>query len=66
MIYTKAAMEDVAQLTELRLAYLAEDFGELKEKDFEAIKRDLPEYFTRNLNKNIFGYVAKNGGEIIS
>ena len=66
MIYTKAAMEDVAQLTELRLAYLAEDFGELEEKDFETIKRDLPEYFTRNLNKNIFGYVAKNGGEIIS
>lgn len=66
MIYAKAAMEDIAQLTELRLAYLAEDQGGLEEKDFEAIKRDLPEYFMHNLNKNIFGYLAKNGGEIIA
>lgn len=66
MIYAKAAMEDVAQLTELRLAYLAEDSGGLEEKDFETIKRDLPKYFMRNLNKSIFGYVAKNGEEIIA
>lgn len=66
MIYTKATMEDIAQLTELRLAYLAEDNGGLEENDFEAIKRDLPDYFMRNLNKSIFGYVAKSGEEIIA
>ena len=66
MIYTKATMEDIDQLTELRIAYLAEDHSELIEKDLEIIKRDLPDYFIRNLNKNIFGYVARNKREIVA
>ena len=66
MIYTKATAEDIAQLTELRIAYLAEDYGELTEKDLEIIKRDLPDYFIRNLNKNIFGYVARDEREIVA
>ena len=32
MIYAKATKEDIEQLTELRIAYLTEDNGELKEK----------------------------------
>ena len=32
----------------------------------ETIKQNLPDYFMRNLNKNIFGYVARNEGEIIA
>ena len=66
MIYTKATAEDIAQLTELRIAYLAEDYSELTEKDLEIIKRDLPDYFIRNLNKNIFGYVARDEREIVA
>ncbi|MBD5509119.1 MAG: GNAT family N-acetyltransferase [Lachnospiraceae bacterium] len=66
MIYTKATVEDIEQLTELRIAYLAEDYGGLKEKDVEMIRRDLPDYFMRNLNKSIFGYVARNDREIIA
>ena len=66
MNYTKATIEDIAQLTELRIAYLAEDYGELTEKDLEIIKRDLPDYFIRNLNKNIFGYVARDEREIVA
>ena len=66
MIYTKSTVEDIEQLTELRIAYLAEDYGGLKEKDVEMIRRDLPDYFMRNLNKSIFGYVARNDREIIA
>ncbi|MDE7429244.1 MAG: hypothetical protein K2N00_08290 [Lachnospiraceae bacterium] len=66
MIYTKATMEDIEQLTELRIAYLTEDHGRLEEKDLEIIKRDLPDYFMRNLNKSIFGYVARDDREIIA
>lgn len=66
MIYTKATMEDIDQLTELRLAYLTEDHGGLEEKDIEIIKRDLPDYFVRNLNKTIYGYIARNDREIIA
>lgn len=66
MVYNKASMEDLKQLTELRVAYLTEDNGELKEKDLETIKQNLPDYFLRNLNQTIFGYVARNEGEIIA
>ena len=66
MIYTKATMEDIDQLTELRIAYLTEDHGGLEERDLEIIRRDLPDYFTRNLNKTIFGYVARNEREIVA
>lgn len=66
MNYTKTTMEDIDQLTELRIAYLAEDHGGLAEKDLEIIRRDLPNYFIRNLNKNIFGYVARNEKEIVA
>lgn len=66
MIYTKTTVEDIDQLTELRIAYLTEDHGRLEEKDLEIIKRDLPDYFMRNLNKSIFGYVARNDREIIA
>lgn len=66
MIYSKAIKEDIEQLTELRIAYLTEDNGKLKANDLETIKRDLPNYFIRNLNKTIFGYVARYEREIIA
>lgn len=66
MVYDKALTDDIEQLTELRIAYLTEDNGELKEKDSESIRRNLPAYFMRNLNKTIFAYVARNETEIIA
>lgn len=64
MIFEKADTEDIAQLTELRLAYLTEDLGKLKEKERQIIRSSLPDYFMRNLNHTIFGYAAKSGQEI--
>ncbi|MCM1498400.1 MAG: GNAT family N-acetyltransferase [Clostridium sp.] len=66
MVYDRASTDDMEQLTELRIAYLTEDYGGLQDKDLEAVKRNLPDYFMRNLNKTIFGYVARNEGEIIA
>ena len=66
MIYSKAAKKDIEQLTELRIAYLTEDNGELKANDLEVIRRDLPDYFAQHLNKSIFGYVARHEKEIIA
>lgn len=66
MFYSKATEEDIGQLTELRIAYLTEDNGKLKAEDLEIIKRDLPDYFRRNLNKTIFGYVARYERKIIA
>ena len=66
MVYNKATVEDIVQLTALRIAYLTEDNGELKEHDLEIIKRNLPDYFMRNLNKNIFCYVVRDEKIIVA
>lgn len=66
MIFEKANKEDVVQLANLRVAYLIEDNGKLTENELMIMKRDLPDYFMRNLNKSIFGYVAKDTEEIIA
>lgn len=66
MIFEKASNEDIEQLTNLRIAYLLEDNGMLDPQNMEIIQRDLPDYFSRNLNINIMGYVARKDKEIVS
>ena len=64
MIVEKANIEDVTLLTELRLAYLKEDYGELSKNDIEIISRNLPDYFKKNLNRTLFCYLIREGEEI--
>lgn len=64
MVVENANIEDVALLTELRLAYLKEDYGKLSKGDMEIIGRDLPDYFKKNLNQNIFCYLIREGEEV--
>lgn len=59
MVFEKATNQDVAQLTKLRVEYLIEDYGKLDEKELTVIERYLPDYFIKNLNKNIFAYSWK-------
>lgn len=66
MMIEKAAMQDMEQLTQLRLSYLMEDHGELNEKEQEIIKRKLPDYFAANFNHNIFAYVVRIEQEIVA
>ncbi|MDE6760747.1 MAG: GNAT family N-acetyltransferase [Lachnospiraceae bacterium] len=66
MIFEKARIEDTGQLVKLRLAYLMEDMGKLNEKERSAIEQGLPDYFQRNLNHNIFCYVARKEQEIVA
>lgn len=66
MIVENAKIEDITQLTELRLAYLKEDIGKLSEDDIGKIRRDLPIYFKKNLNQNIFCYVIRDREEIVA
>lgn len=64
MIVENANIEDVTLLTELRLEYLKEDHGKLSKSDMEIIRRDLPDYFKKNLNQNIFCYLIREKEEI--
>lgn len=66
MIVENAKIEDIDLLTELRLAYLEEDHGKLCEEDIKIIRRDLPDYFKKNLNQNIFCYLMRDKEKIVA
>lgn len=62
----RACISDIASLTALRLAYLQEDCGELNEEVISKLSEDLPAYFKKNLNNNIFCYLIKETEEIVA
>lgn len=66
MFFGKAINQDVEQLVKLRVAYLLEDYGDLNEKELAMLERDLPDYFMKNLNKNIFVYIGRREQDIVA
>lgn len=51
---------DIALLTQMRIAYLKEDLGAMDEETEAKIRAELPAYFERNLNRNIFCYLIRD------
>ena len=67
MAFDKATTKDIEQLTELRVAYIQEDLGDVDEADLEAMRRALPEYYSKHLNNDLHVYTARNDDrEIVS
>ncbi len=66
MIFEKALVQDINTLTDLRIAYLQEDLGEITDTDLELIKTSLPFYYQKHLNKDLMVYVARNEADIVS
>lgn len=64
MVFEKADIDDIRELTELRIAYLEEDGGAIDDEALQAIRRDLPGYFERHLNNDLTAYAARDGQEI--
>lgn len=60
MTFEKATAQDTGMLTELRIAYLQEDLGEIEAVDLELIESLLPGYYEKHLNRNLMVYVARN------
>lgn len=66
MIVENAEIGDIDSLTELRIAYLKEDYVNLEEEDISKIRWDLPDYFKKNLNENIFCYLIRDEESVIA
>ena len=66
MIFEKATAQDTGILTELRIAYLQEDLGEIEAADLKLIESLLPGYYEKHLNKDLMVYVARNEKDIVS
>ena len=66
MEFTMATKDDLEQLIEMRIAYLREDVKEMTEKQEEAIRGQLLQYFKYHLGNDILGFIVKSGNVILS
>ena len=66
MTFEKATAADMEALTNLRIAYLKEDFEVIDEADLLTLQNTLPDYFERHLNRDLMVYVAREQDTIVS
>lgn len=64
MIYRKANKNDYDQLVQRRINYLVEDNGTISEIHRKQIEKQLPIYYDKHLNKDMYAYVAEDNGVI--
>ena len=64
MVFEKAVIADVRELTALRNAYLQEDSGGMEPEALRAVEAGLPGYFAGHLNDDLVAYVARTDGEL--
>lgn len=62
----KAGIDDIDALVKMRLDYLNEDNGYINESDIIEIKRKLPDYYKTHINNDLFVYVVREVGIIVS
>ena len=60
MRFEKADIDDIADLVGLRLDYLSEDYGEIPQEKLSSIADDLPDYFSKHLNNDLFVFVCRS------
>ena len=60
MTFELAALNDIKELTDLRIAYFEEDSGIMKKEISFAIQSALPDYFKKHLNNDLIVYAARN------
>lgn len=66
MIFEKADINDSESLVKLRIDYLTEDYGSIPENQLSRIAGNLPDYFSRHLNRDLFVFVCRNNDVIVS
>lgn len=64
MMAELAGLSDVPELVNLRLLYLAEDLGPLRQEDEAALREALPDYLRRHLNRDLSVCVVRRNGRI--
>ena len=66
MTFEKATAADIGALTNLRIAYLKEDFEVINDADLLTLQNTLPSYFERHLNRDLMVYVAREQDTVVS
>lgn len=66
MEFSKAGLEYIEQLVQLRLDFLTEDHGTLSDEEIKRISEKLPEYYKKYLNNDLSVYICTDENEIVS
>ena len=64
--FRKGTFMDINELVRMRLAYIADDRGEIDKNVMKQIQDSLPECFEKHLNKDLFAYITCDNNRIIS
>jgi len=62
----KATSIGMKEIVRIRIAYLNEDYGNLSSEQIANLKKQLPEYFIKHIEKDMIAYIAEENNEIIS
>lgn len=57
--FEKADHSLIDELTQIRMDYLSEDYGNINENDSQKIIDSLPDYYKKHINQDLFAYVAR-------
>ena len=66
MDFVTSTIDDIKQLTKMRIAYIEDEQQGIKEKDVQIMLKKLPVYFLKHLGKDLIAFVAKENNEIIA
>ena len=66
MTFEKATTKDIDILTNLRIAYLQDDLGNICDEDLGILQDTLPAYYSKHLNNDLMVYVARDHEDIVS
>lgn len=64
--FEQAGIDDTDELVRLRIAYMKDDFGSVSEHECECLKKQLPDYYSRKLGKELIVFAARDNGRIVS
>lgn len=65
-IISEAEIDDIPELTRIRIEYLSEAFDRISDKELYRLQNELPLYFERTLGKSCIAFIAKDEGRIVS
>lgn len=66
IIYREATKEDYAELIQLRIRDMKEDYKEVSSHVEECMRKQLADYFNRKLGKELFIFIAKDEERLVS
>ena len=66
IVYDVAHLSDIPELVRLRILYMLDDFGSITDEEREGMKKQLPEYFERELGKKLIAFVARAEGRLVA